>query len=325
MTKITILTRRVSIKAFLKKGIRNILRFLRTFLKTGIIDFDIFIYCGHTAVTKSLIKGIKETGIKFSFNPFFLRKISDTVVVLSDVGALKQAISWKKRGVIKKLLAGPNILEIPTKYNNILLSPEIDKVLVPSEMTVEIYEKLNPTLKGKVVIWYSGIDEKYWVPKDLPKEKEILVYWKNFSTAFNLEVESVLKNKGYKISRVVYGFYKKSTFKKLLEKSVFAVFLSVTETQGLALAEAWAMDVPTLVWDPEIEHYYLRNIKTTSAPYLTDKTGIRWKELDELEQLLSNNKLNLNKFSPRKWIQKNMTNKNSAEMLIKICDDLANK
>lgn len=318
--KITILTRRVSIGALLRKGLRNILRFIKYFIKGGIYDIDIIRYSGHTAVTKSLVKGLEDIKTEFVFNPIFTKNITDTVVVLSDLSALYQAVEWKKTGKIKKLIAGPSLINLPTQYNKTLSAPEIDLILVPSEMTKLIYEKLNPDLIGKIIIWYSGVDTNYWQPTNTAKERrEIVVYWKNFSTAFNLEVESILKNKGYKVNRIVYGKYNKKYYKKLLEKSMFAVFLSVTETQGLALVEAWSMGVPTIVWDPEIEHYYLRNIRTTSAPYLSEKTGLRWKELDELKLLLDNDKLDLKNFSPREWVLNNMTNKKSAELLLKIC------
>ena len=41
------------------------------------------------------------------------------------------------------------------------------------------------------------------------------------------------------------------TLRQMLDRSVVAVFLSTFETQGIALAEAWSMDVPTVVWDPQ--------------------------------------------------------------------------
>lgn len=327
MKKITILTRPVSIYAFLTKAIRNSLRFSRTFIKTGVVDLDIFIYYGHTAVTKSLVYGMRDNMAEFNFNPFTTESIGNTVIVLNDVQALKQAIQWKKERRIKALLAGPNIVELPTKYNNLILSPEIDLVIVPSEMTVSIYKKLNPCLSGKVVSWYAGVDTAYWRPRNLPekKGKEVIVYWKNAPKAFSLEVELILKHKGYKINRVIYGHYSKARFKRLLERSVFAVFLSISETQGIALAESWAMNVPSIVWDPEIEHYYLRGIQTSAAPYLSKDTGIRWRELEDLELLLSNASLLLEKFSPRDWVMKNMSNKVSSEMLIQICKDINNK
>ncbi|MDQ3245115.1 MAG: hypothetical protein M3P22_02120, partial [bacterium] len=185
-----------------------------------------------------------------------------------------------------------------------------------------IYQTVNPALRGRVVPWYAGVDTTYWKPNNKAKNKEVMVYFKNAPKAFLTEVELILKKYGYTIHRVVYGHYSKNHFKKILEKSIFSIFLSITETQGIALAEAWSMDVPTLVWDPEIEHYYLRGVKTTSAPYLRKENGMRWKELRELDILLSDGNLNLESFSPRVWVLNNMTHKHSAELFLNICNSV---
>ena len=322
MKKITVLTREVSIQAFVVKNIRNLLRFLKYALN-GFVDTDILFFSGHAAVTKSLIQGLGEMKADFVYNPILEKDISDMVVVISDMKALNQAIQWKKEGKIKKLLAGPSLLDLPTKYNHALSAKEIDTVLVTSEWVKQVYEKLNPGLTGKIAIWYSGIDEKYWLPAETVKQKEILVYWKNTTPkSFCLEVESMIKKHGYIVHRIRYGYYTKAHYKKILDQSMYAVFLSMTESQGLALAEAWAMNVPTLVWDPEMGHPYVHNITVTSAPYLSEQTGMKWKELDEFESLLNGGELAKKTFSPREWVLKHMTDKISAQMLVDIANTL---
>ena len=323
MQKITILTRRVSIYAFIRKGVRNILRFLKYFILGGRIDTDILFLSGHIAVTKSLLAGLKETKADFIFNPISEKDVSDTVVVLSDMSALAQAITWKKEGKIKRLLAGPNLLDLPTERNKALTAPEIDLIIVPSDMVKQIYEKLNPSLVGKIAIWYAGVDTNYWKPIQKEKEKEILVYWKNTTPkAFCLEVEAIIKKNGYSVNRVRYGHYNKQYYKNMLNRSAYAVVLSVTETQSLALVEAWAMNVPTIVWYPEIEHSFIRGVITTAAPYLSEDTGVKWKELNDLDSLLADNTLSSKTFSPRDWVLNNMTDRISAELLIKICGSI---
>lgn len=323
MSKITILTHQVSYTDAFAGKIRNVLRFLRAFGKGGIVDLDYLRYGGHVAVTRSLLRGLQTCDVPYNYNPVSIADIGDVVVVLSGVDALRQAIHLKKQGRIKKLLAGPNIVEMPTEHDNLLASPEIDTCLVPSDMTATIYERLTPALIGRVVPWYVGIDETYW---DLPTQrrsltdKNVLVYWKNAPKIFCLEVERLLIRYGYQPIRIVYGGYTKDVLRDALQDSIFAVFLSITETQGIALAESWAMDVPTLVWDPEIEHYYLRGVQTTAAPYLSDKTGARWKELGELEALLRQLDTAVHAFSPRSWVMEHMTDRIAAQKLVQLCE-----
>ena len=47
-----------------------------------------------------------------------------------------------------------------------------------------------------------------------------------------------------------HALFTPDDFRRLLDEAAIGVFLSTFETQGLALAEAWSMDVPTVVWDP---------------------------------------------------------------------------
>lgn len=318
MNKLTILTRRVSIADAVLKKIRNILRFMRAFVKGGIVDLDYIRYGGHVAVTRSLICGLRELGAAFNYNPVSVFAIRDVVVVLSDIEGVRQAIELKRQGKIKKLLVGPNVVEMPTEYGFILASPEIDVCLVPSDMTVAIYERLDPALVGRVKTWYAGVDETFWSPLDSVKEsKKVVVYWKNAPKAFCLEVERSLVSHGYEPIRIVYGRYNKKEFRQALRKSAFAVFLSITETQGIALAEAWSVNVPTLVWDSQIEHYYIRGLQTTSTPYLSAETGERWKELGELETLIKNLSGGLR---PREWVMRHMTDRIAADMLVRLCE-----
>jgi len=71
------------------------------------------------------------------------------------------------------------------------------------------------------------------------------------------------------------------------------------------------------VWDPQIEHYYIRGLQTTAAPYLTDATGARWKELGEFEAAVKN--FSAGGFQPRTWVMEHMTDRASAEQLVQLC------
>lgn len=319
MNKLTVLTRPVSLVQAIFFKVRNLLRFFQRSISGRVFDWDVVKYGGHPAVSRSLVTGLKRIGASFNFNPVKLEEVGEMVVVLSSVEALKQAILWKKSGKISKLLAGPNLMELPNDHGNILASPEIDAVLVPSQMAAEIYEKFSPTLKGRIKVWYAGVDEAYWKPPaSKGKKQEVLVYWKNAPKTLGIYAERLLKKYGFELRRIVFGRYTKSQYKRVLSKSAFAVFLSVTETQGLALVEAWAMGVPTLVWNPKIEHYYIKNLQTTAAPYLSESTGREWKELSELEQLLEDQGW-LKVCQPRQWVLQHMTDEKSAKMLLELC------
>src|SRR5262249_9038381 len=92
-------------------------------------------------------------------------------------------------------------------------------------------------------------------------------------------------------------------------RSSVAVFLSTFETQGIALAEAWSMDVPTLVWNPRssAEWRGRRFVAGSSCPYLTPATGLDWVTLGDLQRVLIEAIDGRTGFQPRRWTLEHMT------------------
>ena len=284
-------------------------------------------YGGHKAVTKSIIEGLKNIKINFNYNPSLEKDIGDVVIVLANIPALKQAITLKKQGKIKKLLAGPNLMVRANEHNRILASKEIDICIVPSYWVQIAYEKDAPSLKGRIRTWPAGVNAKFWniAHKDKRKDnKNVLVYIKKASGASLCKpVKDILKNYGWHPIILKYGSYNLNKYKKALSQCRFSVFLSRSESQGIALAEAWAMDIPTLVWNQG----YLKAHGTfydvcSACPYLNDQLGKDWKNLDELEKLISNIEKKLPNFSPRKWVLENMTYEARAKLMLEIINSL---
>src|SRR4029077_7913349 len=116
-------------------------------------------------------------------------------------------------------------------------------------------------------------------------------------------------------------------YRTLLDQAAIGVFLSAFETQGIALAEAWAMDVPTLVWDPRGEAQWRRHTFTSraSAPYLTPAPGRLWRTLDELEPALRAAMADRAGFQPRRWVLAHMTDAICSAALLEIIRDGAGR
>ena len=206
-------------------------------------------YGGHYAVTRSLVEGLQKTGADFNYNPKE-NKFAQNVIVLSGPSVLRNAIRQKKNGDIRFLLAGPNIADSVLDEDGIVGDPAIDYFVVPSEwIEVNVVKQLD-VLKQKILRWHVGVDTRYWSPQKANKKRNVLVYWKTEGEDFCRNVEDLLVRQNYDPIRITYGKYRRQEFKAALATSMFAVFISRSESQGIALAEAWSMDVPTLVWDP---------------------------------------------------------------------------
>jgi hypothetical protein len=279
-------------------------------------------YGGHYALTRSYLDGLHQINAPFNYNPSTMKDVGEVVHVLGDINALKQAIVLKREGQIKKLIAGPTLVVRADDDDNIASSPEIDAYILNSNWTKVAYEEVAPSLVGRTKIWYGGVDHNFWDPN----KKYVLVYWKTESESFCIEIENILRNYGEIPLRIKYGSYKSNDFKNALLQAKYAIFISKFESQGIALAEAWSMNVPTLVWNSKPRHVHNRIYSTISAcPYLTPQTGFEWENLDDLECLLQQMPNLLQHVAPRKWVLENMTDKISATVLVNIINDISSE
>jgi len=285
---------------------------------------------GHHAVTRSLLTGLQKIGVNFNYNPHSINEVGDYLYVLSDSNALIQGIELRKKGIIQKLLAGPNIMVRSNEFNHLLASPEIDTYIVNSQWTYNAYIEDESSLKNRLQIWPAGVDVTYWDPisiflQDKIKRdcKKILVYWKTEGESFCKLVEASIKSAGFEPVRIKYGAYKALQFKNLLQESLCVVFISRTESQGIALAEAWSMDVPTLVWDPQEPFTFSGKTfwPINAAPYLCEENGILWKNQEELQSTLSNLGHKLKSMKPREWAVKHMSDEVCAKHFLSIMNE----
>ena len=274
-------------------------------------------YSGPDAVLDSLKRGLTELQVPFKINPLFTKK--DSVVhVLSSIKVLEQMIQKKKKGDIKKLIAGPNLVIHPHDNNKILNSEEIDTILVVSQWTYEFYSKHLSEIKEKLSIWPAGVK----IPPESSKTKKeyCIIYKKNVSDdIFNTAVLNLKKNN---IDYVLlnYSNFNQKKYFDLLNEASFMIYLQEVESQGIALQEAWIRNVPTLVWNKE-SFVYPNGEKVfgnIAAPFLTEECGLFFKDKGDFEEKLDLFLKNIDKFQPRRYCMENLSDKKSAEIYVKI-------
>jgi hypothetical protein len=278
-------------------------------------------YGGHSAVTRSLIYGFKNCNINFNYNPRSLKELSSSVIVLSNFKALKQMINLKKLGYIKKIFAGPNIVDFSPDYNFLITSSEIDLIIVPSEWVRSIYIEDAPFVADKIFVWPAGVDVNYWSPEN-NNNKSILIYNKKFkknSLTLKQYIE-VLKKLSLKFEIITVdedNSYTSAQYKHLLQNSKLMIAFSGSESQGIALAEAWSMNVPTLVQRQTHNILHGRKVFVSSAPYLCSSNGVFFNDFDDFKVKLQSCLLNYKKFSARNWVINNMSDEIISKKLYK--------
>ena len=293
----------------LTQGIR---RRLRPVVKPGIPLPEVSTFPGHYALVRSVVEGLRAIGADFNFNP---RRLGDLarVVYAPENAALRQAAELKRRGKVDYLVAGPVNALFPDESDGVLLLPEIDRLIVACDWARGFYRDA-PQLFDKSVSCPCGVDPGHWKPTGRPRTNSAVVYWKSGDETFCEQVEQIVRTCGLEPRRVrsghgEHGLFTPGDFRHLLDEAVVGVFLSTFETQGLALAEAWSMDVPTAVWDPRgTAEWRGRSFQAgSSAPYLTPATGRLWQTLDELEPVLRGILAGRSSFHPREWVLAHMT------------------
>lgn len=269
---------------------------------------------GPQAVEKSLFLGLNELRVEYHINDFH-PVAGATAAVLSGIKTLKWAIMQKKAGKIKRLIAGPNIAVTPEDSNEILKHPLIDLIIVPSEWVKNYFLSFSGILINKLNIWAAGVQIP--LKSQQKKNTDFLIYNKIGAHPIFYAVQKFLKERNVKYKVLNYGAMDQEVFFDLLDDSKYLIYLSESESQGLAMFEAWARDVPVFIWEKGV---YYKNGKEIfgdiSAPYLTEKAGRKFRNIEEFEKLLDN--LGQYKFEPRQFIEANYTNIKCAEKYLNI-------
>jgi hypothetical protein len=222
-------------------------------------------------------------------------------------------MALKDAGRIDYLVAGPVNALFADEAGGVLLRPEIDRLIVAHEWQADFVRDF-PAVYAKCRACPCGVDVEWWKPAARAETPIAVVYWKSGAEAFCEQVEAIVRACGLEPRRVrslhgEHAIFRPVDYRELLAQSRIGVFLSTFETQGLALAEAWSMDVPTLAWDPQGEAQWRGRAfaSRSSAPYLTPATGRVWRTIDDLEAVLRGALADRSAFRPREWVLANMT------------------
>jgi len=296
----------------------SVMRFLRRFMTYERRNPDPEAVGGHYGVTRSLVRGLRLLGANFLYAPNLGRTSARVAVVLGGADELRDAIEWKRRGGCELLLAGPNVADGPHQHGGLMLSPEIDRVILASDKMRLSFERREPRFVNRISVWPAGVDEDYWKPSGHGRRDTILIYDKRMPTLTG-ELFDKLKEKGLRVEVLHYGDKRRNKyefyeFRAALDRASCCVFLTENEPQGLAATEAWSMDVPTLVFRGD------RHSGVDIVPYLTRATGQYWTSFENLLALIGG--LPQAQYWPREWTLQHQTDAVCARLLLDIADEL---
>lgn len=267
-------------------------------------------YSGPNAVEDSLLRGLKELQIPFRRNTRIENK--DTVIVLSGIKALQEAIEAKRKGGLNKLVAGPNVIANPHDADRLMFSKEIDAILVPSKWVAELWTKEAPELASKIKVWPAGVSKS----KTSTRAGTPIIYDKLGDASLFSAIQQTIGT-----ARIFsYGTFKHRDYLTTLADAPYLVYLAQSESQGLALQEAWAHDVPTLVnrsnfWQGGELSWEAPQI---NCPYLTPELGEIFDNPTDIPIMIER----IASLHPKAYCDKELSDQASANKLLEIIKNI---
>ncbi len=238
---------------------------------------------GHMRVLLNLMTGLDRVGIPY--------RVNDYRYMRANPGELACLIGkphiLREFPLATPLLFGPSIYNHPIDDELLPYRHAVRQVLVPSPWVKNMFSRFWP---GLVTVWPVGIDTIRWTPApSVPKDIDVLIYDKIFKDRARVEKAVInpliaeLRRRGLVVAQLRYGSYFERQLFALTRRVKSMVYLSRHETQGIALQQTLASDVPVFAWDPGGEwqslEYLLRGVRfspVTSVPYWDDRCGVKF-------------------------------------------------
>ena len=264
---------------------------------------------GPNKVINNLIKG--------------LRKINYPFVINHEINATRRCYIPKNKDALEylgkarsRVVVGPNLYVLPDRIPG-YLKPGLASTLYvhPCTWTIELWKQLGYNLDN-LYPWPTGIDLDEFPARDTPVtgKGEILLYHKTRSPRELETIQETLDRLGLRYRLIVYGEYRQDEYLDALRKAPFVLWHGRHESQGIALQEALASNVPILVADvrslmeeqgsnwPES----LRGFEVTAAPYFDERCGIKIRDISNLPETIEQMQDGLQTFAPREFIAENL-------------------
>lgn len=261
----------------------------------------------HPSLMKNTISCLMAAGSPPVYEPWTRLQCTENIFLMGSHSNLRWLTAWRKKRRIRRLLLGPMMAERLQEIKSHF--PHIDGILAASEYHRQRISQDNDWLPpSKIRSWPVGVDTEWWNENGGAKAHTI-VYYKRAPTHLLEYTCTLLRNMGRVVKVVTYGSYTQEQFLSLLREAECAVFLSPSETQGIALAECWSCNVPTYVWRPT------RGCAPPySAPLLSPATGVFFYDVEHLSSLFDSNALSIT--TPRKWVIDNLSLQTQGKELV---------
>lgn len=276
---------------------------------------------GPRKVVINLINGLDEINYPYVLNADL--GATNTIWIHDDKDALEKVVTLPGR---RAIIAGPNIYTLPSEIPQDVLEKDI-LFLQPALWTQNFWNTFS-LQKLNCEVWPVGIDTESFSPYDSAPKDLVLVYNKQRPVADVEAVCRALEAEGEKFATLTYGKYSELEYQKLLKQAKAVVWVGRSESQGIGLLEALAMNIPMLVWDVTklgdfvgaeksgFTQEQLAFSQVTAVPYFTGDCGLRFTDREALESTLGQFLNSLSQFKPRDYVEAELSLNKQAQAFI---------
>jgi hypothetical protein len=226
----------------------------------------------------------------------------------------------------KKFIFGPHFSVFPNHHQLQSLHTKNSIYIHPSEWAAQVWRNMGAEQFLPIKSFPFTVDTTKFNSNSSNERTEVFLYNKqrnpeelNFLTTFLNE-----QNIKYRLFDYSTG-YKEAEYIDTLKKSKYGIWLGRHESQGFALEEALACDVPLLVWNAQTMNQEngsnYQPIPCTSIPYWDSRCGEYFHSAAELPTTFQTfqSKLKItNTYQPRQYILENLSLKKCAERFMEL-------
>ena len=224
----------------------------------------------------------------------------------------------------KKFIFGPHFSVFPTNKMKQINNVNNSIYIQPSEWVVHLWKQMGAEQYIPIKPFCFPVDT-YKFNQVNQERKKVFIYFKSRHPKELQFMEDYLKKMN--IEYVIFDYikrYKEEDYISYLQDSKYGLILGRHESQGFAIEEALACNVPLLVWNTKYmsqeQGYNYPNIPCTTIPYWSDKCGEIFYEKEEFECKYNEFINKLETYEPRQYILENLSLEKCSNNLINLLD-----
>tara|TARA_Y100000389_G_scaffold135917_1_gene133451 strand:+ start:1406 stop:2245 length:840 start_codon:yes stop_codon:yes gene_type:complete len=221
----------------------------------------------------------------------------------------------------KKFIFGNHFSVFPTNKLSLINNIYKNSVYIqPSKWVCELWKPAEKFVPIKILPF--PVEIKKFKPNNKKRTKVFIYFKYRMEKELNF-IKSFLQNKNIEFRIFDYKKkYPQDEYIKYLQESKYGIWLGAHESQGFALEEALAINVPLLVWNVKYMSQEVRSnyedIFATTIPYFDKSCGEYFYKESEFSNKYSEFISKLNTYNPRKFILNNLNVKQCADKLLDI-------